>query len=335
SMASCGLLAGLGQGWGKKAVLAGLVLAQMVLWAYNGVEQEVFWRMGETLLAVGVFLLLPTQKITGLAGWSQGLPQRFSPEAERQIRLASQESLQAFGRLGQKIASLWLEDSSEELALEHQIIQREVRNKVCLGCGMLRVCWKDTWFRFADFLEAFRKSEENFIHYDQLPLEIQQRCLRSREVALLLACLQDNFQVSRFWQNKLKNCRRFLKEQLEIIGEIWENRLARLDFSAQAGEQAESFCKQLLRDNGFPALQVEIFNQQQGTEIAITAKSCGQNSLCRYQAAAIVSKLFNCTYQVAGDWCYLEENSHCRFWLAPELKFYWQVGAAQKSLNGV
>ncbi|MCQ2559597.1 MAG: SpoIIE family protein phosphatase, partial [Clostridia bacterium] len=34
-------------------------------------------------------------------------------------------------------------------------------------------------------------------------------------------------------------------------------------------------------------------------------------------------------------WCYLEENSHCRFWLAPGLKFYWQVGAAQKSLNGV
>lgn len=336
-----GVISGLGKGLGKKGVCLGFLLANIILWIYVNDLSQTITILGEILIAFLIFSLISPKFIQRLTSLSPGLSPMFTEEIELKMRSTLQDNIHNIGGLFKEIGKVFqvtYPDSLEENGdKDLEIVLEEVRNKVCLGCGMYRICWEKSFHVSTEMILEMLSLVQNFgrITTKDIPGEMQRRCTRPKELVIAVSCMYNAYSLNRFWTSKMLQNRKLLNEQLDELSKIMDEVGEKVGFSGEINQEMENLCRQVIRENGFYAYKVKGFRFDQKTEIVVSGRSCLGTYDCRYKVSPVISKLLNDNFRVGGCLCLGDEvGDICTFRVYQGLNFDVQASVAVSKRKG-
>ncbi|NHM26519.1 stage II sporulation protein E [Desulfofundulus sp. TPOSR] len=332
-----GLLAGLCRGFGKPGVALGFLLSNIILSVYLADFGDLTAVMGETALAVLLFLLIPGRYIGSL---SKSLfpvvlrVQGATPAADR-VRAVVAGRMRnwslVFDELSRSFNQSCATSPQEREEPSLQSLFNQIADKVCQGCGLYRTCWEWEFFRtYQSLLDLFTLVEiYGQVTGADLPDTLQRRCSRPKELAITVTCLYETYKLNRYWLKRLAESREIVSEQLKGVAQIIENLSSELEFEVRALTGDEQLLKQKLKQAGFPVAEVHVQRQGDGkTEVMITRSACGRQHECR-DLAALVSRLMGESFALPFSQCpVFKPDPWCTFRLYSGLKFALNLGVA-------
>ncbi|MGB9803374.1 stage II sporulation protein E [Desulfofundulus sp.] len=338
-----GLLAGLCRGFGRPGVALGFLLSNVILSVYLTDFGDLTAVMGETALAVLLFLLIPGRYIGTL---NKSLfpvvlrVQGTAPAADR-VQSVVAGRMRNWSLVFDELSRSF-NQSSATAPREHeepylQSLFNQIADRVCQGCGLYRTCWEWEFFRtYQSLLDLFTLVEMyGQVGAADLPDTFKRRCSRPKELAITVTCLYETYKLNRYWLKRLDESREIVSEQLKGVAQIIENLSSELEFEVQTLTGDEQLLKEKLKQAGVPVADVRVQRQGDGkTEVMITRSTCGQQLECR-ELAALISRLMGEPFALPFSRCpVFKPDQWCTFRLYSGLKFALKIGVAGIGKNG-
>ncbi len=338
-----GLLAGLCRGFGRPGVALGFLLSNVILSVYLANFGDLTAVMGETALAVLLFLLIPGRYIGCLSKslfpvvlrvqGAASAPDRVQAVVAGRMRNWSL----VFDELSRSFSQSCATTPQEQEEPALQSLFNEIATKVCQGCGLYRTCWEWEFFRtYQSLLDLFTMVEiYGQVTGADLPETLKRRCSRPKELAITVTCLYETYKLNRYWLKRLAESREIVSEQLKGVARIIENLSSELEFEVQSLTGDEQLLKQKLKQAGVPVAEVRILRQgNDRTEIVLTRSTCRRQDECR-DLVALVSRLMGETFVLPFSQCPVMAPARwCTFRLYNGLKFALNVGVAAAGKSG-
>lgn len=218
-----GLTAGLLRTYRRFWTAAGyfLILRFLAYFASEGgYNLSLIW---EDLIVVAVFLLVPLVYWEKLKNMVIFWP--FRVQDEEKLRFAMANRIKDFAAVFRELAVTFRPvQQSEELRLKNDLspLVDYFSRKVCSSCGFFERCWKiDLYNQYRRVIAMLSAVEENGKFSEKLiPVKLRRYCPRQREIVKAVSSMREIYHLNCYWQEKIKESRFFVSEQLEGISSI-------------------------------------------------------------------------------------------------------------------
>ncbi|GAW27468.1 MULTISPECIES: SpoIIE family protein phosphatase [unclassified Carboxydocella] len=235
-----GLLAGIFERFGRWGPALGLMLSNIFLSLYTPDPRGLLIIMGETLIAVLLFLLLPARL---LEEW-QRRAGRVRRQQERQLKEEAEKLKAMTAQRILEFASVFqgLSNTFEQLINstgregEEDALPPLVK-EACGRCSRLVTCWQreERATRQGIRLLLNLAEAQGGVDSTQVSRALKY-CFRMREMAAAINCLASAHRLHKFWEHKIQESQELVKEQLRGVSNLMESFAYEL---AVTGETAE------------------------------------------------------------------------------------------------
>ena len=354
-----GLLAGFCRGFGKTGSALGFVLGNIILCVYMSGYDRLTGVLGETGLAVLLFLLIPVRFMMRWADRTE--TDGIALETERNGLLQNNrfKEILACRVHGMAVVFRELSNSFEQSALagiplrEDRSLQdllNEIIDRVCGDCPLQRVCWEKDFYRtYQCLLDLLARVDAGGnSDTEALPEFLRSRCTRTKELVLTVFCLYELYRAKKSWVSRLGKSRSIISEQLNSVYNIMDKLSQELEASAELSGRHDGDLLAGLKEKGLEIYDIYTTGQPNGhLEIGISMPSCRGQISCRYKVAPALTELLGQPYSVVGMNCFPREGvstqqccdggecvSGCSFKLYPSLLYRLEVGVARVGKGG-
>lgn len=353
-----GLLAGALRRYGKWGLALAFLIGTLTLSPYAADRVTLLGFLGETVLAVALFLALPGRLLAGL-GWrsSAGLPaanKKASSEGKKWRWIVGQRlrrSARAMDELRRTFQDAVVTGAEEDKLT--QGVER-LEREICRPCTLYRLCWEknyyDTYRAFLGLLAAARMGPVEEKHLDK---DTARRCSRTRELLWLAEWWRESWQQQRWWRQKVNEGRRILAYQAGGMASFLEQAATQVQSEVEFDADWEQGISAQLKERRLPVSEVKVLkepleiivglevpgpvraapglNDTEGGQEGAAGRLCGQSRLCLSQIVPLVGKLVGKPMTLDNRAC---GPSTCNFSIvaAPPLKV--RVGGAQACQEG-
>lgn len=247
SLSFSGFWAGLLRSYGRWGCAAGFLFSVPLLYLLApGDLSGIYWREG--LLSLVIFLTIPSrylQKLSlqlqrvGLGGYGGVQERACRPVAGRIGRLAS-----LFRELSSGLNQP--EEIQNSQGKEPYPLLEDLMDRVCRSCLFKRRCWeKDLFSHHRLILDLLARAEtEGEVTEAHLPPTFRERCHQPEILVKAINNLQEVWQLNRYWEQKVKEGKKLVSNQLEGLAQVMEEltwEIEREPLSPAEGEQAPCF----------------------------------------------------------------------------------------------
>lgn len=336
------LIASAFRGMGKGFLIIGYFLAAVFTSLYF-YEQNRLWQELVTTLLAGVgFALLPHPVLVPVKSWLQALGgQRGSELGNRKVKESIAYRIGDLARVFRELAGVLAQVtcSHEEQEKELAGLFHAVAERVCGGCALYRTCWEKEFYRtYRRLLDLLAIAEHRGkVEEQMVPLDLEKRCRRLREMLAVLNCLGDYQRALRQWQRKLEDSRQVLAFQLEGAAAIMEGLVRSLRTDMVVQEDTGYLLRKELARQGMGVRDLRVLAAADGyTEICINRTSCGGRGECRQLVAPAVSKLLGRPVAVVNQhYCTRRTGeTFCEFRLSPAPRYRVRWAGAKRARDG-
>lgn len=121
----------------------------------------------------------------------------------------------------------------------------ETGGKICKNCGLFSYCWeKDFYNTYKIFYEAVALCERRGqIFSDDFPLEFKNNCAKIMTLVSEINSNCEEYRSKVFWENRIKESRELVGQQLFAVGKILENMQKNIDVRQIFREDIENEIK--------------------------------------------------------------------------------------------
>jgi stage II sporulation protein E len=336
--ALAGLLGGLFNNCKKIGVAVGFTLAVLLLSLFFAEQIVIEKAFLETALAVAVFLLgkVPGQgDLTAGRAGQQGL-------LFREAGLSVSEKLKKMAEVFHELSSMF-QAKKEKAAVEgknelNDLFNR-VAQKVCEGCSLHRVCWKQDFYRtYRSLLEACAQLETTgLISEKDFGIDLKRRCMRLRELSMTLNTQLEYLGLIKSYENQLESCRQLVNNQLAGLAGVVEDFSDEIKKEVIYKDNGERLLKDKLEEKGIKVKEILSREMADGErELIVSQAVCREKNWCRSMVAPNVSQICGKNYRIKSMDCAAQlETACCSYRLAPGASLQVKVGKAQCPKDGL
>ena len=336
-----GVLAGLGGTLGKVGIALSFLASNILLSVYFNNFASMEAVIAETCLACLAFLLIPAEAVRGLSvSVTRAQPGAGQDSSREALKNAFREKTREYSSLFKQMALSFGETTMlHEKKLDEQGLKDildGILKKVCVDCGMRRVCWENDYYRmYHSMLEMFAITEvKGRVEAGDIPADLKGRCSRPRDLATAAGCLYETFKVDRHWRRKFLSGRAVVGDQLRGMAEVFEALGEEINISTDEGGYTDSDLKLKLRQLGIPVNEIKINEYKGRREMLVTMKACRGDLDCRYRVAPVISDLVGQLFSVSGCFCEGQRKGTCSFRIYQGPHYRVDVGVASAGRDG-
>lgn len=337
AFAFAGFLGGLCRGMKRIGVLAGFMLGGTLLTVYLGSGQDIAGLMVETALAGLVFLLLPEtvftamQKNMPLAG-----PWVAATQPAKDVTDNIEGRLKRLGAIFEEISRTYdqvggaLEPRGYEAGWQTSI--NEVKNMVCEGCAMYKVCWEREYqLTYQHVKNCFAAAQKNGrVIPEDLDERLRLRCSCPRELITAINCSYRLWRMQQFWYQSMRESRELVSVQLQGMRGVIDNIARELMAGSENWWRRGEYLKQNLKQSGISVASLSLYPGCSGLEVELTIPDCAGKKRCVYDVAPLLSQLTGenlvCSVKDCVNW---EQGDFCTIRLYPDPVYQLGIGLAR------
>lgn len=349
-----GLLAGALRRYGKWGPVAAFLMGNLMLSPYVADRSTLLGFLAETVVAIGLFLVLPGQLVTSLSWRSASAPvghHQASSEGKKWRWIVGQRlrrSARAMDELSRTFHEAAVTDATEDKLT--QGVER-LEREICRPCTLYRLCWeKDYYQTYRAFLGLLAAARSGPVQEKHLDKDTARRCSRIRELLWLAEWWRENWQQQRWWRQKVNEGRRILAYQAGGMASFLEQAATQVQSDVDFDADWEQGILAQLKERRLPVSEVKVLKEPLEIIVGLEVEPvmpageakvgeaeepaprlCGQKMLCRGQVIPLLSKLVGRPMAVDSMAC---GALACSFSItaAPPLKI--KVGSAQACREG-
>jgi len=333
-----GLLAGVFRGFGRLGVSLGFVTGSLIMSVLMVDGQQALSGLWETGLAVAAFLLLPKDfenhmpvKTVGLLGYADK-----EEAAASHIKQWTAERMNNLAKVFEEISMTFVEtEPAEPETQESSSMGRVLQNiseVLCQGCGLYKTCWELEFYQtYRDFFNLVSLTEiKGQLEFDDLPVEVKRRCLRSRDLSSAVNRVLETARINEFWEEKIEESRDLISQQLKGVSGVIKNLAQELDLKTVVDLELQERLMRDCKELGVPVKQVvPVIAGDNQVFIRVTAEACLDRETCDNLLAPGISALMDTRYEVSHRKCPRGNWGTCEFTLARTFNFRVNTGVSQ------
>ncbi len=220
-----GLLAGVSAEYGKGAAAAGFFISQMLALIVKGNPETSFYAVGESLVSVLIFLLIPKKTLKKAAERLSPLSRdAFESEAVQILSFRIRKAAKAVRDVARSVMTVSSVLSKTE-SDEAEIIYLKVKEDVCVSCGKREFCW----FKSGEITEsAFRQANSYLVKNGKisehlLPERLKLFCDNTYGVNESFNRFFCEYNANEAVKNKLFQTKALVSSQFLSVSEILED----------------------------------------------------------------------------------------------------------------
>ena len=336
--AFAGLLAGVCRVMGRTGVVAGFLMGSILLTVYLGSGRDILGVLGESVVAVlaffllpGVFLnglrnYLPTVQPWGLAGGDDEAAKETNPSGR----------LRRWNGMFEEIAHTYKHvggvRETENYKTGRRDLVAELKEMVCAGCPLQRVCWDKEFELTKSTLEYLKESmkRNEKVKPADLDQSFAERCSRAGEIIVGMNCLYQLHRVKQHWENCLRDSREMVFGHLRgmngVVGQLVLEAEAEKDNWIRRAE----YLKRELKQADLAVSELVLYPGSRGCEVEVTMLACKGLKKCRYDVTPLLSRLTGQNLAPAFTDCICPGGENfCFFRLYPDLKHGISLGLSR------
>lgn len=280
-----GMLAGAMHHWHKWGVSVGFLLGNLMLSVYLLEPHAVTTAFLEGFLAILLLLFSPNRLILRLRSvpvLKKDKPVKAGSQGEL-LGLRINEMAQAFAQLAATLKDYGVSKEQKEEE-KYQGLFNTVARVVCEDCSLFKICWEDDFHNTCkNILQAFAQGDlrENLTP-ENLPQNLDRRCVRGREMATTLNCLYEVYRVNRHWRKKISQYQELLALQMDGLSHALMA-ATQLNQEGYFHRDLEAGILDHLDKAGFNLEKVQVWQNADGSELEINLRllPCSQEPTCR------------------------------------------------------
>lgn len=298
-LAFSGMLGGLLKDAKKIGVGIGFLLGTAILTVYVQELPQMLTALEETLAAILLLLATPKALTEQVSRYVPGTHQHYLSQQDyarrirelmagriREVSNVFQELARSFSQL----AAIGQQSHDEALNTTIDVVSKQV----CSACFKREQCWdKDfyqTYHAFRDTIEIL--DSEGAVLKDNLPPELQKRCVRTDQVVPILHQAVEVIKRDMQWQSRLQESRDLVAGQLQgvsgIMGELSGELQKENHLSADHEEHIIASLEQL----GLSIRSVDIISLDEGkVEIEVTQTAAADLNECEKLIAPLLTEI--------------------------------------------
>lgn len=339
--AFAGLLAGVCRFLGRTGVVAGFLMGSILLTVYLGSGRDILGVLGESLVAVLIFLLLPGVFLNGLRSYLPPIqPWDFAGDEDERGNVPS-DRLKRWTDMFGEISRIYEHaggagETGNNKAGPGDMVT-ELKEMVCTGCPLCRVCWgkeSELTKNVLEYLQETVKREEKVKAADLDP-GFAERCSRSGEMIVGMNCLHRLQKLKQRWEGCRRESRELVSGHLRGINGVVEQMALEAEAEKNHWNRKADYLKKELKYAGLPVLELVLYSVGEGLEAEVTMPACYGLKKCRYDIAPLLSRLTGQNLAPAFTDCICHgEERFCRFRLYPNLNHGIALGLSRLAAGG-
>lgn len=290
-----GLLAGIFKDGKRLGSAMGFLLGASILSLYLQGPSYIYASLGESCIAVLLFLLTPKSFTQFLARFIPGTPENQSLHQDyvRRLRDVTASKVDHFSELFSELAHSFREDTGKKKREEEKQLQDFVENimqQSCMGCHRYQQCWETNVMRSYQEMIDLMAWVEN--RHEGVPFAWSLYCLKSEKVAQNVREQYDQERENLFWKEKVKDSKRMLSSQLNGMSEVMERLAGEIRYETQVLSAQEEQIHDALEELGLVIQRVDIMNLEEGrVEVEVTMPHRDAMDECRKLIAPMLTEI--------------------------------------------
>ncbi len=339
-----GLLAGVFRTFGRLGVGLGFVTGSLIMSVLMMDSQQAISGLWETGLAVAAFLLLPRDFQNHMPVRTVG-PLGYSDKEEAatsHLKQWTAERMNNLAKVFEEISMTFVEtEAVEPVPQESSSIGRVLQNiseVLCRGCSLYKTCWEREFYQtYRDFFNLVSLTEiKGQLEFDDLPVEVKRRCLRSRDLSAAVNRVLETTRINEFWEEKIEESRDLISQQLKGVSGVIKNLAQELDLKTVVDSELQERLMKDCKEFGVPVKQVvPVIAGNNQVFIRVTAEACLDRETCDNLLAPGISALMDTRYEVSHRKCPRGNWGTCEFTLARAFNFRINTGVSQLAKRDV
>lgn len=339
-----GLLAGVFRTFGRLGVGLGFVTGSLIMSVLMMDSQQAISGLWETGLAVAAFLLLPRDFQNHMPVRTVG-PLGYSDKEEAatsHLKQWTAERMNNLAKVFEEISMTFVEtEAVEPVPQESSSIGRVLQNiseVLCRGCSLYKTCWEREFYQtYRDFFNLVSLTEiKGQLEFDDLPVEVKRRCLRSRDLSAAVNRVLETTRINEFWEEKIEESRDLISQQLKGVSGVIKNLAQELDLKTVVDSELQERLMKDCKELGVPVKQVvPVIAGNNQVFIRVTAEACLDRETCDNLLAPGISALMDTRYEVSHRKCPRGNWGTCEFTLARAFNFRINTGVSQLAKRDV
>ncbi|MHB0884404.1 MAG: SpoIIE family protein phosphatase [Bacillota bacterium] len=353
--ALAGLLASMFSGLGKAGVIAGYLLARLVLGGNGSLPADIAVALVPAAAGGVLFLVTPWRVINRLfiRGLTEYEPAGPMGPGVRATAGPDDDDPAVIGGIGQTaptgatlrhlaglfddLAEAMQEVAAAKAATDDQVAQlfQVVSGRVCERCGVYSTCWKDNFKETCRrLLELWSKAEIGPLGPDDFPRG-GRRCLKPAEVSLAVDFLRQNGSLRRSLQQRLDYSREAMVDQCRAVAGLITEAVSRDGANGAAERRLGAAVRRAMAHCSVPYDELEVKLNGGLPKVSLRLKRCSNALLCREVLAPVVSEAVGSALTPLWTDCDRHEGaSSCLQVFRPRLPLACLVAVADRSKDG-
>ncbi|GAV24002.1 stage II sporulation protein E [Carboxydothermus pertinax] len=336
-----GLLAGIFREFKRIGAVVGFLMADVALAFYLQNLSTIKAFTYQSVVAAGIFLLLPGKYLEGLKEALDGFTRKFRLFLDQPREVAKErmtECRELFLDLGNsflELATTLAPEVIPEFRIE-EVVERFPK-KTCSTCTFTRLCWEREFFgTYHALLEMLTILEnKGQINKSDVPGFFYKRCLRINELLNELICVYLMEKEKSRWQKKLFEEEQLTKHQLKGVGEIFLelNRALDLDFLYDQKNSVKIF-RRLCEEN-LPVVTVLAKpSGGRGLMVEIKTLKCPGNKPCQNKIPQILGEETGGEFILLQKRCGQRDGGECNLNYLPREELEGRIGIGMAVKTG-
>lgn len=276
----CGLLSGLLRNLGKAGTVLGFFIGNTLLVFYMNGSTKTLFHLGETILAMCIFITIPRKSIASIPEFNVGINSHNSSAnmVGGTISLCAREvivgKLNKYSLVFREAAKAFRKGSiTKEVIHKHDISSMfdRIVDRVCKNCNLRSYCWDRNFcntynvvFKIIECLD-----QKGCIERSDIPKYFTDNCERINDFIQVVNNMYEIFKIDMMWRNKLGENRNLLSLQLEELSNVILSLAIEIETHVQIKKEFENTLLFLLKREGLRVEEAIVIENKYGKYEAI------------------------------------------------------------------
>lgn len=298
-LAFSGLLAGLLRDGKKPAVAIGMLIGSGILSMYMGDQPAILASIGESLAAVGLFLLTPRSLLRAIARYVPGTAEHAKTHYDyaKRVREVTANRVSQFSEVFRQLSTSFAampvnpEERKEE---EIGHFMNAVADKSCSTCWKRTQCWDQKFYQTYKYMtDMMTEIEENpRMSKKDIRSEWERTCGKTEQVMETMKQQYDLYKHDQHWKRQIQESRKLVADQLHGVSRVMEDLANEIKREGQELLLQEEQIRQALEELGLSIIHIDIICLDEGNvEIEMVHRYNKGFDECRKIIAPLLSDI--------------------------------------------
>lgn len=328
--------------YGKGRMVPAVVLPTAVCAVLWRQAPELWADLGQGLLALVAFLVIPT---TTIGRWEKrftaGLAGVAADNKKRVLWAETAARLRGLGAFFRELGRTFKLVPSEEAGAgkeEAFAVFQEIADQNCHSCSKYDFCWKERFYQtYRELFTLLGWVEMGVkVNLSHLKGHLAEECVKKETLLTTVNLVMEQERTGHYWRRRYAEAQFFLAERLTgvagILNQMAETAAINLDYAPES----EQKLSRALRKAGVAGAQISIVpgGNYGRTRLLVEKRPCGGAQECRLVVAPLLAKTLGWRLAVTSGECGREGEGRCHFCLAPEPEYEVHSAVVQVPKKG-